>query len=261
MNELYKYCPIHDPTNFKDEYSIINLLNNQITFSTRNNFNDLFDSKIDFIKPSKSDLKKTYSLLKGKKKHEFKGLFFGLNGKRKFDFFYEIINKRFDEYLILCLTDRADNNLMWSHYSSSHKGFCLEFDATKIKAEKVIYKKNIASFHILDAIKMDFGLLNKHDVGEDIWDALKVKLKEWEYEGEHRVHLSDRSLHLINKKYDDFSLVSYESSIIKSIIFGCKMSDQAIRYLKERLPKHVQLKYAVEGRDKIIIRDDLNIKR
>lgn len=85
MNTLYKYCPIYNPEKLEAEYSVINLLKNQVTFSTRNNFNDLFDSKIDLIKPNKTEIKSVYSLLKGKHKYEFKQRYFGDHGKKYFD--------------------------------------------------------------------------------------------------------------------------------------------------------------------------------
>lgn len=255
MESLYKYCPIYDSKNFEKEYSIINLLNHQMTFSTRNNFNDLFDSKIDFIKPNKIDIRNAHSRLKGQTKHEFKDLFFGKSGENNFQIFHDSVNEIFDKYLILCLTECADNNLMWSHYANSHKGFCLELDATKLKAEKVIYQNDIASFELLDAIKMDFNLMKEGDVGIKIWNALKVKLEEWSYEKEHRVHLSRNSQHLVKESKEHFSLVEYQPDLIKSIIFGHRMDTKIINFLKGELPQHVQFKYAAEGRNKIIIKD------
>lgn len=32
---------------------------------------------------------------------------------------------------VACFTTRNDNFLMWSHYASSHKGICLEFDVSR----------------------------------------------------------------------------------------------------------------------------------
>ena len=80
MDKLYKYCPIYNSKALEKEYSIINLLSNQVTFSTRSNFNDPFDSKIDFIKPSKAEIKKVLLSLKGKEKRDFKELFCGESG-------------------------------------------------------------------------------------------------------------------------------------------------------------------------------------
>ena len=253
MKSLYKYCPVYDFDNLDKEYAIINVLNDQVTFSTRGNFNDLFDSKIDFRVPDKLELKKTYSMLKGAHKREFKEVFLGENGKRNFADFKRRVNEKFDSYLFFCLADKPDNNLMWSHYANSHKGFFLEWDATKINAEPVTYQRKIATFELLDVIKMQFGLLNNDEVGQNIWKALKVKLDEWEYEGEHRVQFGNGMKHLVQKETDNFSIVSYEPEWIKSIIFGCRMDKRAIDYLDRNLPNHIERKYARERSSSIEI--------
>ena len=246
MKSLYKYCPVYDFDNLDKEYAIINALSNQVTFSTRCNFNDLFDSKIDFRVPDKLELKKTYSMLKGNHKRKFKELFLSENGKRNCADFKRRVNEIFDSYLFFCLADKPDNNLMWSHYANSHKGFCLEWDASKINAEPVTYQSKIATFELLNVIKMQFGLLDSEVVGQKIWKDLKVKLDEWKYEGEHRVQFGNEMTHLVQKENDKFSIVSYEPEWIKSIIFGCRMDKRAIEYLDRNLPNHIQRKYAKE---------------
>lgn len=253
MHSLYKYCPIYDFDNLNNEYAITNVLKNQVTFSTRRNFNDLFDSKIDFVIPDKSELKSIYSLLAGSRKREFKNIFMGENGKKNFADYKRRINEKFDSYLFFCLADKADKNLMWSHYANSHKGFCLEWDASKINAEAVCYQDTIATFELLDVIKMQFGLIGNEQVGKKIWDALKVKLNEWRYEGEYRVQFGDGMRHLIQEKNAKFTLVSYDPQWIKSIIFGCRMDKRAIAYLDQHLPSNIERKYAQDGTSKIVI--------
>ncbi|MEI8668924.1 DUF2971 domain-containing protein [Pseudoalteromonas sp. B131b] len=259
MDVLYKYSPIYNPEKLNEEYSIINLLSNQATFSTRKNFNDPFDSKIDFIKPSRTELKNIHSQLKGKLKHEFKQFFIGIDGKDNIERFYEIANKKFDEYLFFCLTSKPDSNLMWSHYANSHKGFCLEWDASKLNAEKAIYQNNIASFELLDVIKNNFGLSlhTEKQSALNIWKALKVKLNEWKYEDEYRIQCGKGMEHLIIERNSKFALVSYEPEIIKSIIFGCRMDPKTIQYIDERLPERIVRKYAVAGKSKIVIKQKL----
>lgn len=253
MGSLYKYCPVYNIDKLDDEYSIINVLSNQVTFSTRSNFNDIFDSKIDFRVPNKLELKKTSSMFNGRAKHDFRKAFLGEKGKINFADFKKRVNEKLDSYLFFCLADKPDSNLMWSHYANSHKGFCLEWDATKINAEPVIYQSKIATFELLDVIKMQFGLLDSKQVGQNYWDALKVKLNEWEYEGEYRVQFGDGMKHRVQKENDKFTIVSYEPEWIKSIIFGCRMDKKVIEHLDTKLPKHITRKYAKEGRSKIEI--------
>ena len=246
MSSLYKYCPIYNVDKLDGEYSIINVLNHQVTFSTRGNFNDLFDSKIDFMLPTKLELKRVHSSLKGAKKREFKTLFLGDSGKQNFLGFKKRVIEKIDTYLFFCLADKADNNLMWSHYANSHKGFCLEWDASLIEAHPVVYQDQIASFALLDVVKEQYGLVDRQLVQDKIWQALKVKLNEWRYEGEYRVQLGAGMKDLIKSQNDKFAVVSYNPRFIKSIIFGCRMDKRVIKYLDERLPKHVERRYAKE---------------
>lgn len=80
IKSFYKYCPVYDFSNLNKEYSLINLFEKQVTFSTRRNFNDLFDSKIDFIVPSNQKVKGLLQFLSGKEKIEFKRTYLGVNG-------------------------------------------------------------------------------------------------------------------------------------------------------------------------------------
>jgi Protein of unknown function (DUF2971). len=43
----------------------------------------------------------------------------------------------FNSYGICCFSEANDNLLMWSHYASSGRGFCLEFDSTREPFDKI----------------------------------------------------------------------------------------------------------------------------
>lgn len=58
--------------------------------------------------------------------------FFGVNADEITGYFNDIQN--YDTKLgIYSLSTIFSNELMWSHYSSSHKGFCIEYDIEKLK--------------------------------------------------------------------------------------------------------------------------------
>ena len=90
----------------------------------------------------------------------------------------------FCSFGVLSLAETANNNLMWSHYSDSHRGFCMgfEYHETNILGQygdRVTYvekmpKPSIASF------SMDAG-------GEVIHQIAYTKSSEWAYEQEWRV--------------------------------------------------------------------------
>jgi hypothetical protein len=55
---------------------------------------------------------------------------------------------------VYCLSEVCDSPLMWAHYTGSHTGICLEFDALaapftrQTGAAKVIYRKTYPSIDI-----------------------------------------------------------------------------------------------------------------
>ena len=109
------------------ERAIQNLVSAQAVFSKRSNFNDLFDSQVRFIVPSKDRLRSICNELRGKDKRQFKERYMGAKGKATFSEFEIKVNELLDDYYFYCVSNAPDSNLMWSHYASSHSGFCIEW--------------------------------------------------------------------------------------------------------------------------------------
>ena len=84
---------------------------------------------------------------------------------------------------IACLSETCENLLMWSHYSSAHRGFCLEFD-TRFKpfdkGSPVVYQKHMP---VLDTADVLFG--GQSD--DPIQALFLTKLELWSYEKEWRI--------------------------------------------------------------------------
>lgn len=76
------------------------------------------------------------------------------------------------ELSVLSLTEEPDDMLMWAHYANSHKGYCLELDATVPPlsfANRVRYVPERPTFRLFDpnkAEKLMHMLLNKADFWE-----------------------------------------------------------------------------------------------
>jgi len=90
---------------------------------------------------------------------------------------YEIINNQkitTHEVGVFSLCEEANNNVMWSHYGNSHKGFCIGFNVTEL----------------FDVFKDSFlGKVSYHEEFPNINDIHNlnfIKSKEWEYEKEYR---------------------------------------------------------------------------
>lgn len=236
MNSFYKYCPIYSHENLKEEYSLINLFKNQVSFSRRKNFNDLFDSKVHISIPSRERVRRTYQKLSGHSKRTFKQLYMGKNANDNFDELVSGIEKILDNYLFYCVTDDPINNLMWSHYSNSHNGFCIEWDSSSMSPEKVSYQDSLPTLDLLELIESNFGLRTKEEITSQAWIALRIKLKEWKYESEYRINLNNKDHNLIVKDLGRLALVKYQPEWIKSIIFGYRMPKETREYIRKNMP-------------------------
>ncbi len=71
----------------------------------------------------------------------------------------EHLKKVYDAFMktigVLCLSEKNDDILMWSHYSDGHRGICLQFDSSKEgtlfwEALKVIYQEEYPVVNVMD---------------------------------------------------------------------------------------------------------------
>lgn len=248
---IYKYRPIENYNNLRKDYNLEALFNNYAIFSSRTNFNDLFDSKIELIKPSPKEIKNLSKSLSKTKRHELlthlnKGSFTP-QGNDFMDDIERIFNEKIDSYAFMSLSSVPDSNLMWSHYGASHRGFCIEYRTEHVKARKVEYIKDIPSLELLDLYRMFYGLSTDNSLGYKILDALHCKLVEWQYESEYRF-MADKNLAVISQN-ERFKKVSYDTNFIESIIFGYRMDEEIKKLIIENMPFGTNFKQATIGRN------------
>lgn len=257
---FYKYRSIVDTENPEIDYSIEALLNNQAIFSSRTNFNDLFDSKIELIKPTARQVKELSKLVNKSEKLYLnncinKGEFTTL-GIQLIKGIEESFNNIIDSYAFLSVSDNPTSNLMWSHYSNSHKGFCIEFRSEFLRADKVIYCERIPKLNTIDMLRLRFNLIDGEEFGKHIWQSLRTKLNEWAYESEYRFQASNTMGKIPIGK--NFIKIPYSPEFVESIIFGCRMPINLKKFIATQTPRHIKLKQAVEKTSSIeIISSDL----
>ena len=138
---------------------------------------------------------------------------------------------------ILSLTKNWNNTLMWSHYSNSHKGFCIGFDSndkyfddyinedgTKSKTKRnVVYSK--------ERVKLPMKLEKRDELGIE---PFITKSLDWEYEDEIRV-IASLNLHdyIISKDPIDIYLFKVPHSLIKEIIMGISIDKKDEKLIKD----------------------------
>lgn len=232
---VYKY------RTWNDKYHKRLLTNNEIFLASADQFNDPFDMSLPF-RYNEEDLtpenlfKKLY--LTSKDMHpelteqeihricyerQYSDSFD--NGKYWKDEYKRIKKRLNDEFGILSLAKRRDNILMWSHYSNSHKGFCVGLD-TKLLYTSI---QGILGFvnYTNEFPKLElFG-----DPTLTMLELLTTKSKLWTYEKEIRItkHNASRQKFKLPKE------------AYKELIIGMNMpkvhSDSIISLVKKRFPK------------------------
>lgn len=112
---------------------------------------------------------------------------------------------------VLCLSEKFDITLLWSHYADKHSGICLGFDFNIVGRQddffvalrKVRYQAKITPVSFFD----------KRNDALDYW--LHCKSLDWAYEHEVRA--------VINKRFG-FDLFPFSRDCLKAIYFGCRVS-------------------------------------
>lgn len=206
------------------EYSINNVINNDIWFNNPINMNDPYDCKFMWDNFADRNLitSKQYLLMYANAPEEFDPELFEYisNNKVSFneylqkikiqglpatpmidvlrDLHEDLIGKLMNAYLksiyFCSFSENFSSILMWAHYSNNHYGFCIEYDSTNVQG----YNPYI---HHLYPILYTDKLFNVSDLFYDKRDRVKsknfnnlylnypliYKSYEWDYEKEWRV--------------------------------------------------------------------------
>ncbi len=220
---LYKY------RDWDDAYHKRLLENRELYFSSIDQFNDPFDGTIPYrYNPEQLTeeniflkyyemTKREYPDWKDDKIHShcFHYQQMGHFHDEKYleDFEADTLKQINRDFGIVCLCKERDNFLLWSHYSNSHKGFCIGFD------KKLLFEDTKAGFAHLQ-YEEDLPTL---DLFENVFDAFKkligTKSKTWKYEKEYR----------LSRTYYSRKKIILRKETIVEIILGCKM-EQAEKF-------------------------------
>jgi hypothetical protein len=128
---------------------------------------------------------------------------------------FDGIQTGYAKFRICSFTTRKDNLLFWSHYADSHKGFCVEFDATKMPiadAYKVDYKNNYP-----EAI---------YPIPNDVTAFIPALVKSvvWKYEEEFRSIFFPEAKDQPNNDGESLILKGDE---IKNVYLGSKIDEKS----------------------------------
>ena len=149
---------------------------------------------------------------------------------------------------MLCLTEKRDNLLMWSHYADSHKGFCIKFDASH---EFFNQKRGEQDefYHLREVVYLE-ERPNKTMSNMSGVDLLLHKSDIWAYEKEWRFcGVLNDSEQIIECKPLNIHSFKFPKTIIHEVILGVNASkslEQEIKLILSQTPElsHVKLSKA-----------------
>lgn len=144
---------------------------------------DLFSFISDEIVYSKSFLKELLEMVQNELSIDF------------------INNKLLKNFYVLCLSDKEDEILMWSHYGDQHKGVCLEFDEIPDnELFKILYTEKRPSFNFQEIASFiesySLKTIPHNELKSLIYEKYKffyTKSEKWSYEREYRIFKYDFS--------------------------------------------------------------------
>lgn len=120
-------------------------------------------------------------------------------------------------YGVLSFAEERDNMLLWSHYSDSHRGFCVEFDQEVLdRYFDDLFRGNteryvIRPFRVKYDDKYPDMIPNRDTIPTLIDTALTFKSSEWKYEKEWRYIWSKH----VNKA------LPFLENVVSGVYVGC----------------------------------------
>ena len=107
-------------------------------------------------------------------------------GRTKIDHETQVLFDTNRDSGIVCLTERPDSILMWSHYALHHTGVCLQFERNPTNTlgddgicSRVVYSELYP--------QIDLGKILSHADGRTLDLMMSYKASEWAYEKEWRL--------------------------------------------------------------------------
>lgn len=215
---LYTYMPV----DLLDERVRPVFEEGKLWFSSPAYFNDPFDCKIYPKVPSDEELAKYLALnAENATPQDYNIILEGIR-KSTGDITKRAIDDIMNKSGVKCFTPNNANILMWSHYTNSHKGICLEFD-TLVDPEFFVYPINV----VYSENYPDLEFTDKRFTTE----VLRTKSKDWKYEDEVRIYKRESGYH------------NFNPNSLKSVIFGCNTPDDKQAQIIEIIRRNMNLNH------------------
>lgn len=222
------------------------LTENEIYFSSSIKFNDPFDTAVhlSFRYGTDEEIKSFIKRVEGKrlpaptdKEIEIKANKMIQSGVFKdpkiFDKFEDSLQEeKYSKFGIFTMSASFNNNLLWSHYANSHKGFCVGINSRKLDDNlKNSTERNQLIIGIYPVIyQKNYPELNGYQIESDedaIVGQLAIKPIDWFYEEEYRAICLNATNFVMLLKNGE----------IDTVVLGCRITDDHKNEIIEVLSK------------------------
>jgi hypothetical protein len=147
-----------------------------------------------------------------------------------------------NEYLMLSLTRKRNNLLMWSHYAQAHRGLVIGFDADNPFFQREEMPRIFTPLWEVKYSDKRPVVPTFAECDKDLTEMLFLtKSSHWAYEEELRMFAQPRAAAKVIEDVNRLPiyLVEFPRECIREVIFGHLMS----KLLKERIAQLVQEQY------------------
>jgi hypothetical protein len=236
---LYKYRTINTQ-------NIETIFSNTIYFSSPEDFNDPFDSRISIEECDTTEMKRLRILLESlypqipidnnstdidiENTNAFSDILLDENVLECLRYISTVesleksIQVKVNKLGIFCLSETDRNPLMWSHYSDGHKGFCIGYEINEIDGDYKLHQVKYCGQPVISSTGIDESFLRAdEDFPDDTTkDIVSKKLAEWSYEKEVRIVKKFSKSSNFDKKEHKRLQPAAKILTIREIIFGIR---------------------------------------
>ena len=190
-----------------------------IRFTQPDELNDPFESR-----PCMSGIREHYGSLYAKQYPDLDQEAIGVLLDNFIDKFPSLLG---NSTVILSLSGTCEDQLMWSHYCESHKGFVIGFDADNdfFSAERIRVRPTRITYSRERANASVDGETPPTEFLASDQEFFLTKSEDWDYEDEYRVLADAKAADRTIDGPSTISLFSFPRNAVKRVILGCRTSD------------------------------------
>ncbi len=218
MEHLYRYFYADDPTNALQRIRQV-VEDRKLWATSPLNFNDPFEFKFALsLEAQEQEIYAKFFKDNPSRSHaDYKSWKQTISSPKQIFHLQATLREDYlNRHGVICFTNRADTQLMWSHYGPRHLSFCAMFDRNRltnmkdlVMAGPVQYSETMGSFNYFKQ--------NEEDLPQKIFFQ---KSSAWNYENEYRL-ICERP-----------GALEYPPEALIGIVLGCRAHNVLRKYVR-----------------------------